>query len=174
MADGPSLTEKFKTPPPFYVRKVDRRGHWGDAEKIVEHVFPVDVDGTISVYHVDSDATLERIAVALNANRVATNPAGSSLTEQILFVAIREDEFGAIPLKQIDGLTDCEYVNKRHYGALVPEGSETKRERLVNALLTDGRQPSKLSKGVMRQAVEQAMEDHCKAVDPGSAGCDFC
>jgi len=174
MSDGSSLTEKFGTSPPFFVRKVDRKGHWGDATRIIEHVFPVDNDGTISVYLVATAEELTRIAVALNANRVATNPRGASLREPVFFVAIRKDEFGEIELQQIDGLTDCTFAKKKHYGALVPRGTEDKRKRLVNLLLNEGRQPSKLTKSVVGQAVNQAEADGCYAVVPDSNGCVYC
>jgi len=174
MPDGFDLSDALGAAPPFFVRKVDRKGHWETPERILENVFRVDTDGTISVYRVEGSSDLMRIAVALNANRVASNPAGASLTEDIFLVAIRENEFMGIELQQIEGLTDCIFANRRHFGARFPH-SETeaydRRARLVNALLAAGRRPKKLSKGRLAPALEEAKRDGCHAVVEDSEKC---
>ncbi|MBN2476071.1 MAG: hypothetical protein JXB62_15780 [Pirellulales bacterium] len=171
MSDGFSLSDAFGVDPPFFVRKVDRRGHWEDARQILANVFPVDEHGRISVYRVEAVRDLMRLAVALNANRVATNPQGASLTEPLLLVAIREGEFLGIQLRQINGLTACLHANRRHYDAIIPSDAKDAHARLVDSLLASGREPYKLSKRKLKQAVTEAKENGCYAVVEDSARC---
>src|SRR5262245_24617033 len=100
--EAPSLdiAQHFKVAPPLFVRKVDRATHWGSPEEILDNVFPIDEDGSISFWRIDSIGDLETVAIAVNANRVATNPKGASFTERLTFVGVKEEEFGGIRLVQ--------------------------------------------------------------------------
>jgi hypothetical protein len=156
--------------PPFFVRKVDRRTHWGSAEEILNNVFKVDDDNTISIWRIENSVDLERVAVALNANRVATNPAGASLHEPLHLLAIRPDDMGTIELRQVAGLTACPYANTRHFGAVIARDSQ--RDTLVNSLLGAGRKPSRLTKGKMKSAVASARNAGCRAVENDLPKCE--
>ena len=164
------LPEVFRgIDPPFYVRSVERLGHWTDALGILNKVFPVDEDGTISIWRIGSNLDLIRVAVALNANRAASNPKGASWHESLHFVAIRGDDVGTIELRQTDGLTGCLHANSCHYGAVIER--ESQREGLVNALLIAGEEPRRLTKGKMKKAVKASQDAGCHAVVENSAKC---
>lgn len=167
-ADPLDPTTLFDLPSPFFVRKVDRPSHWNTPQEILEKVFPVDEDGTISVYRIEALADVARIAIALSANRVARNPRSASLTEPLVLVGIKPEEFGSIQLQQEPGLTDCRHANKRHFNAIIQADDD--RERMVNSLLSAGRTTSRLTKGLMKEALSLATEDGCHAVPDNPLG----
>ncbi len=177
MSQAFSLSTDFGVALPFYVRKLDRRTHWDSEspECITKNVFPVDEDGTISVFRVESRSELTRIAVAMNANRVATNPSDASRTGPLFLVAIRETEFLDIELQQAAGKTDCILANRRHFGARPLGGAidgYRARANLVECLLRTDRKPFKLTKGTLKEAWASAESDGCHAVVQRSERCN--
>ncbi len=168
---GFNLSDLFRgVGPPLYVRKVDRKGHWETPKHIIENVFPPEPDGTISIWRVDNVTALQRVAVALNANRVATNPKGVSLAERLFLLALKPDELGEFDVVQVDGQTDCAYAKRCHFDVRVSNQQQV--SRLVNALLSVGREPATLTKGVMKQAAQAVEAQGCYAVVPDSDGCE--
>ncbi|MEX2287994.1 MAG: hypothetical protein WD648_12950 [Planctomycetaceae bacterium] len=166
-----TVADAVNAEPPVFVRKVDRQGHWNTETQadIVENVFPVESDGTVSIWRIETFDDLQRIAIALNARRVKTNPKGASLTENLFLLAIRPNEFGTITLDQSDGETDCLHAKERHYDAHIDDPQQL--QALVNSLLSSGRQLGKLTKGKLKQLVERATADRCRAVVTESTLC---
>jgi hypothetical protein len=167
--DSFDIVQHFQVNIPLFLRKVDRSGHWGNAQEILSNVFPVDDDGTISLWRVESISDLVAIAMAINANRVAANRTGGSLSEPLLMVAIREEEFGNIELVQSPGLTDCGHARSRHYGAVIAQTADL--DGLVNRLLGAQRSPKKLAKGFLKSAQERATGNGCHALVVQSEHC---
>lgn len=168
----PEISEIFEGAElPFYVRSLERRTHWrDDPHEILDKVFPVDDDGTISLYRIESYTDLMRVAVAINANRVRSNPRGASYREPLHLIAIYDSDIASIELRQSSGQTGCLYANKLHYGAVIDRDSQ--REGLVNSLLSDGRRPGRMTKGRMKGALEAAQQARCYAIVEDSDGCE--
>lgn len=148
--------------PPCFVRKVDRKGHWNDAETIQSKVFKPEPNNTISVYRVTAGLDLLRVALALNANR-------SSKTEPIFLVAIKPDELAEIQVEQTPGQTLCTWANLLHHDLIVTE--PTQITGLVQALLAASRTPKKFTTQNMTLAVADATHQGCHAATPHSKRC---
>ena len=74
----PKAEEILGVPPPVFIRKLVRASHWGDPEDQLLHrvsmavgeVFRSDRSGTFSVYLVERDVDLHRVAIGMNANQI--------------------------------------------------------------------------------------------------------
>lgn len=155
--------------PPVYVRSVRRKADWKSKQQILENVFEVNVADAVSVWLIKNDSGLMRIAVAINANRVKGNRDPGLIRSELFLVAIQHDEVDEIKLEQSEGQTDCLFAKHRHYDAVIVK--ELQRTRLVDSLLQAGRNPKKVTKREIREAVEKAEKDSCYAVVEGSTGC---
>ncbi|MFO7903225.1 MAG: hypothetical protein R6U98_11220 [Pirellulaceae bacterium] len=156
--------------PPVFVRSACRRSDWETKQQILKDVFEADSADAISVWRIENDSDLMRIAVAINANRVAGNPDHGSIRGELFLVAIQPHEVGAIKLEQNEGRTDCVFAKHRHYDAVIED--ESQRTQLVDLLLDAERSPKKVTKGQIREAVEKAEKDSCYAVAESSTGCE--
>jgi len=158
-----SINNAWRIDPPCYVRKVDRAGHWADAATIQDKVLcsEPDDDG-ISVYLVSSPSDLARVAIALNANR-------SSLTEDLILVAIATGELAAIDASRTNGETLCKWANHLHHDLVFADAAAV--SRLATTLLGAGRRPHRFKKKAMQEALDYTSNDHCYAAEPNSVHC---
>jgi hypothetical protein len=93
----PKAEEILGVPPPVFVRKLVRASHWGGPEDqlqqrvsiAVGEVFRSDGSGTFSVYLVERDVDLHRVAIGMNGNR-------DSLMERLDLVAFSRQEMDAV------------------------------------------------------------------------------
>lgn len=150
------------------MRKLTRKSHWGVAgdplderlDPAVEKVFPEE-SGVFSVFRVDSDVDLRRIALAFNANR-------SSYTERLDLIAFSLDELQRceIPADRVpEPGTRCDHANRRHYHITA---SISQLRHLCELAMTSGRSAASLTSATMRDAVKAADEDGCHIVTADS------
>lgn len=157
-----SIQTAWSIEPPCFVRKVDRKGHWNDAETIQNKVFKPEPNNTISLFRVTAELDLLRVALALNANR-------SSKTEPIFLVAIKPEELAGIQVKQTQGQTLCTWANLLHHELIVT--APTQITALVQAVLAASRTPRTFTKPTMTLAVADAIHQGCHAATSDSKRC---
>lgn len=160
----PGVESSLGIAPPAFVRKLTRKSHWGIAgdpldERLndaVEKVFPEE-SGVFSVYRVDSDVDLRRIALAFNANR-------SSYTERLDLVAFTPDELQRcqVPAEGVPELgTRCDHANRRHCHI---SAMANQLRHLCELAMTAGRCAASLTTATMRDVVKAADQDGCRIV----------
>lgn len=157
--DNASARTSAVPDPPFYVRKIDRSGWWSETgglseREIAGKVFPPEEDGAVSVFRVENEVDLRRVAIGLNSRR-------SSLHEELVLLPIRPDELKEIPLRKTLGDTLCLHANNCHYDAVF--GDEGAAVALVRALRARGRSVRKLKSKEMKSHSEEAERDGCRA-----------
>ncbi len=166
-----SIKDAWDLQPPCFIRKVERPGHWVGSEnspsdrvtKIREDVFPQGSDKSLSVYMVEDDRDLRRVAVALNANR-------ASLTQVIVVLAIAQSEIDGFSLHSSRGRTKCTRANKLHRDL---SGYDVNRlNNLIKTMLKAGRKPKRFTKPKMHTAVKESGQEGCHAIELQSAVCE--
>lgn len=164
MPDDPlDVPEKLGIPPPCYVRKVDRPGHWGNSEDdldtrvndALESIFKLRNRGLFSIYRVESSDDLRRVAVGLNSMRGA-------LTEKLYLLAIREKDLESLELRKVSGDTLCHHANILHRDVAVDDLGILRT--MVKNMMLEGRATKKLNARLMGIAVELARRDQCDAI----------
>ena len=167
----PSISGVLQVAAPVFVRKLGRRGHWGesaDADQparlrdAVEKVFLTPREQAISVYLVNTDDDLRRVALGMNAGR-------GSLKEAVPFVAFLPTEVRAagIVMRQTPGDLPCDHANRIHYDWVA---TDAQLAALCEAAMNAGREAGNCSQGMMKDAVEKAGQERCRAATGGS-GC---
>lgn len=152
------------------VRKLARKRHWGSSDQpaeqrsaeVLSNVFLND-DKPYSLYRVNSESELDRVALALNAGR-------SSLSEECFFAFFTEAELQAasISLTQSAGQTPCRHANHLHFDA---DAVEAQLLSLISQALISGRDLVRRNRNQMKQVAELAMKDQCLAAVPDSPEC---
>lgn len=166
----PRLDDLLDIDPPFYVRKLYRRSNWGHADdpiaervaNAVRHAF--EADGvTYSLYRIETDADLGRVAIGLNGNR-------DSLRENIDLVAFLPNELDSCGIEygQVAGETRCLHANRLHIDMTA---TRQQLADLCERAMTGGRKAVRLTKSIMRAVVDQASADSCYVVVPDGDGC---
>lgn len=164
----PSVQTHLGVAPPAFVRKLTRKSHWGIAadslerriEEAAERVFP-EHGGVFSVFQVDSDVDLRRVALAFNANR-------SSNTERLDLIAFTLDELRQcqIPLESFpESGTHCDHANRRHCHI---SAQADQLRRLCELAMVAGRSAASLTTTTMRDVVKAARDDGCRIVTADS------
>lgn len=164
----PGVESSLGIAPPAFVRKLTRKSHWGiasdDLEQrlndAVEKIFP-EQSGVFSVFQVDSDVDLRRIALAFNANR-------SSYTERLDLVAFAPEELQRcqIAAESVpESGTRCNHANRRH--CHITASTEQLRQ-LCELAMTAGRAAASLTTSTMRDVVKAAEQDRCRIVTTDS------
>lgn len=157
-----NINTAWNIEPPCFVRKVDAKFHWQDAATIQEEVFrPLD-NGTISIYSVQTEKDLIRVAIALNANR-------SNITEPIFLAAITPHELSNFTIRHSSGQTLCNWANSLHRDIVAK--NYTAIASLAHNLMAANRQLKKFTKPNMRKALAFTSNQGCHAADPQSNGC---
>jgi len=168
---NPKAEEILGVPPPVFVRKLVRASHWGDSDDEIQQrvniavsdVFRSDGSGSFSVYLVERDLDLHRVAIGMNANR-------DSLMERLALVAFSQQEVDScgIVATELLGETKCLHANRRHFDL---SATESQLGKLCRTAMEAGRPAGRLNKRHLRPIVEQAEEDGCRAAVNGSEHC---
>ena len=167
----PNVEEILSLAPPVFVRKLARASHWGDPDDeirqrvntAVSEVFRPHGSGTVSVYLVEGDLDLHRVAVGMNANR-------DSLMERLSLVAFSRQEVDtcSIVATESPGETKCLHANRRHFDLAA---TESQLAELCRTAMEAGRPAGRLNKRHLRPIVERAAQDGCRAVVAESEHC---
>lgn len=172
-----SIAEEFdpkrfaSVDPPFFIRKVDRSGHWRLDDTIslderidtaADEVFPNE-NGRVSVFKVETADDLCRIAIGINSGR-------SRLHEELRLLCFKPEELNAarIRLEASLGDTSCYYANSCHYDIFHQDRAI---RDLIGALFSADRELSKLKKKAMLCAEEYAESIGCRAANTDLAEC---
>jgi hypothetical protein len=167
----PTVEDRLGVQPPVFVRKLVRQSHWGVPEddlparvaNAVREVFRSDPGRAFSVYVLEGDDDLHRVALGLNANR-------DSLTEALDLVGFSRQELAACGIKPVQsaGETKCSGANRRHFDVFA---SELQLAELCGSAMQAGRTVGRLKKSDMRPIVEKATQDGCRAAVADSEHC---
>ena len=172
----PSISGVLQVTAPVFVRKLGRRGHWGEStdqdqvarlRDAVEKVFHTPREPAISVYLVSTDEDLRRVALGMNAAR-------GSLREAVPFVAFLPAEVQAagIAMSQTLGDLPCAHANRLHYDWVA---TESQLLALCDAVMKASRVAGNCSQGMMKDALTEAQKEKCQTAGPEApcqvAGC---
>lgn len=159
----PTIQGALKVQGPVFIRKLARASHWGQPDKpidervknAVKNVFRNQEEPEISIYRVNSDEELRRVAVGLNANR-------SSLNEALAFAVLLPEELvqHGIQVRQTPGDLRCEFANRLHFDATA---TDDQLRNLCRALMTADRTEGRCPSSVMRDAAQAAIAEGCAA-----------
>jgi hypothetical protein len=154
-------------PTPFFVRKVPRKRHWTDGKQsIIDSVLCPDEDGTVSLFRIADSLDLKRVSLALNANRVKTNPNSGSIREDLLLAAITDEELAGLDCQYTLGDTPCAHANHTHYDWKVASSNEV--SGVVDKILSVQRPFVKISKALLVPAIAELEGIGCRAVTADS------
>ena len=158
----PSISGTLQSVAPVFVRKLRRRGDWGDeaddlttrAINAVNKVFRTPPEPVISVYLVNCDEDLRRVALGINAGR-------DSLTEPVPFVAFPVAELYAvgIEIRETLGILPCAFANRLHRDLVA---TDEQLEKMCEAAMRNGRMVGNCSSGMMKEAREEALKEKCR------------
>lgn len=151
---------------PVYIRKLRRRGDWGYADDAnqpqrvrdaVDKVFFSTTNPHVSLYLIESDDDLRRVALGLNAGR-------DSLKEAICFVALLPDELSqcGISAMPTPGTLTCPAANRLHHDTTPTVEQLT---QLCDLAMKNGRDVGHCSKGMMNDVIDRAKSEKCLLVD---------
>ena len=162
-----SVVECLKiTAQSVFVRKFIRPTPWiealttGDMTRVVEEFR--DEDG-VSLWCVQSDKELRRVAIALNEGR-------DSFHESLDLLPILPEELRQIGIActQTPGGTSCPPAAALHYEATM---DDSKRRGLLQVLLAAKRSLGRCTKGKMKRAASLSEEEGCFALKEDSTTC---
>jgi len=167
----PTVRDRLGVKTPVFVRKLVKPSHWGAptddlsarVKLAVQEVFRFEPGEAFSVYLLEKDEDLHRVALGLNGNR-------DSLTETLVLVGFYEQELAScgISLVPSRGATKCSGANRRHFDFSADEQQLTK---LCSDAIQAGRGSGRLSKSHMRPIIDRANQDRCRAVVTDSEHC---
>lgn len=153
---------------PVYLRKLDKRSHWGHSEDphesrietAVREVFHPNEMG-FSLFKAANDADLYRIVIGLNSLR-------ASLSQQIDFVAFTESVIAAagIRLSVTAGETNCHSANRLHVDGSATRDSSLRQ--LCQDLFAVNRQAFRVTKSEASAIATHLQLFGCEAVASGS------
>lgn len=168
----PNIEASLGVSPPVFVRKLVRRSHWGNStddlqqrvSKAVSDIFASEPGEGFSVYLVEEDEDLYRVAVALNGNR-------SSLSENLDLLAFARQEIEAcgISVIQSPGETKCISANSGHFDF---HATPEQLSQLCQNAMNTKREAARLGgRREMRSIIERMTKDGCHAVVTDSPHC---
>lgn len=163
----PTVMGNLRVPAPVYVRKLRRRSDWGDptddeptqrVRDAFEKMFRLQAEQDISIYLVNTDEDLRRVALGMNAGR-------DSLKEAIPFVAFLPAEFESLDIRamQTSGGLPCTHANRLHHDIVA---TDDQLIRLCEMAMKSGRVAGNCSRGEMKEVIDRATEEHCLTVRP--------
>jgi hypothetical protein len=149
---------------PVYLRKLDKRSHWGHSEDpsdsrtetaVAEVFHPSET--AFSLFKAVNDEDLYRIVVGLNSLR-------ASLSQQIDFVAFTESELlsAGITLSVTPGETTCHAANRLHVDGSA-SGDDSLRQ-LCHALFGANRAAFRVTKSEASEIAAHMQAFGCQAV----------
>lgn len=120
--------------------------------------------GVTSLYLVEDDTALRRVAVGLNSTREGTY-------ERTLLLPIlqRSLEKASLSPDKTPGDTECVFANEVHFDLAL---TSSDAEALWECLTDDGLAEVRFSKGKMKQAMRAATDEGCFAGLRDSVKCD--
>lgn len=153
---------------PVYLRKLDKRSHWGHSEDphdsrietaVAEVFHPSEME--FSLFKAANDEDLYRIVIGLNSLR-------ASLSQQIDFVAFTESEIAAagIRLSITAGETNCHSANRLHVDGSATRDSSLRQ--LCQDLFAVNRQAFRVTKSEASEIAAYLLPFGCEAVVPDS------
>ena len=145
---------------PIFLRRVARPTPWkqalltGEIANVTGYL--IEEGGKVSLWQVQNDLDLRRVAIAVNESR-------ESFTEKIEFLPILPDELTAVgaTCEQTRGETECAAAAQLHYDATI-DGE--KGHRIIAQLVGTGRELARCTRGQMALAYQESLEDGCFAV----------
>jgi hypothetical protein len=154
---------------PVYLRKLDKRSHWGHSEDprdsrtetaVAEIFQPSEM--AFSLFKAANDDDLYRIVVGLNSLR-------ASLSQQIDFVAFTESEIASagIRLSETPGETTCHSANRLHVDGSATRDSSLRQ--LCQDVFATNRQAFRVTKSEASEIAAHMQAFGCEAVVPDSA-----
>ncbi len=164
-----SISEDLNVPGgPVLVRKITRPKKWqgpldsGDVEAAIG-VFASSSDSGISLFLVNSDSDLRRVALALNEYTVSPR-------QRLTLLPIRPEELSAagVGYEQTLGASKCPVAADLHYDMT---GGKQELVRLCRLLLDAKRDVGGCSRGNMKLALELSKAEGCFVAVPDSASC---
>lgn len=162
----PTIQGTLKVPPPAFVRKVRRRSDWGqpgDGQELrvkdaVEKLFRSQAEPELSVYLVECDDDLRRVALGLNAGR-------DSLKEAVAFVAFLPAEIRSLGIQcdHTPGNANlpCPHANSLHHDLVA---TDDQLMTLCESAMKAGREAGNCSPGAMKEAFAEAEKENCRTV----------
>jgi hypothetical protein len=145
-----------------YVRKLRRRSDWGDgvaagpprAQEAVEKLFLSQDDDELSIYLINNDEDLRRVALGMNAGR-------SSLKEAVPFIAFLPAELAAaaIEARQTPGNLPCAHANRLHHDIVA---TALQLNQLCNSAMASGRRAGNCTSGMMTSAAMAGTAEGCR------------
>lgn len=160
----PTVAGALQVPTPAYVRKLRRRSDWGEltddpAQRVkdaVEKLFRSQSEPDISVYLVNTDEDLRRVALGLNAGR-------DSLKEAVPFVAFLPAELQECEIQatQTPGSLPCAHANGLHHDIVA---TDEQLARLCEIAMKSGRVAGNCSQGIMKDVMAEAAKENCRTV----------
>jgi hypothetical protein len=170
-APPPTITGTLKVQVPAFIRKLGRANHWGQPDDPLEQRIPSAVtqvfrnqgEPEISVFLVNNDEDLRRVAIGYNAGRKG------ALHETIAFLPILRSELeeSGIRITKTPANLKCDHANQLHHDLLA---TNEQLETLCRNLIAANRTAAKCSESAMKSAAELARQEKCKSI-PGVVEC---
>jgi hypothetical protein len=157
----------FSTNAPWLLRRIARPTPWKDAlasgDTAPVKNYLQDSEGKVSLWRIENDLDLRRVAIAINESR-------DSFREKLEFLPILPAELTrlGVPFQNTPGETACPTAARLHYDADIDEDRGSK---LIGHLLQSGRELLRCSRGQMNVALSEAENDGCFAVSETSKSC---
>jgi len=150
---------------PLFLRRVARPTPWkqalltGELANVTGYL--IEEGGKVSLWQVQNDLDLRRVAIAVNESR-------ESFTEMIDFLPILPDELTAVgaTYEQTRGDTECPAAAQLHYDAAI---DEERGSRIIAMLVRTGRELARCTRGQMAQAERDSIADGCFAVSDSTS-----
>lgn len=171
----PTVQGVLQVPAPVFVRKLRRRNDWGEgnndqAQRVkdaVEKLFRLQPEPQISVFLINSDEDLRRVALGLNAGR-------DSLREAVAFVAFLPSELqaNAVQPSKTPGNLPCGHANNLHHDIVATDEQLTK---LCETAIENGRVAGNCSQGMMKDVIAESTKEERRTItQEGACGVTSC
>jgi len=154
---------------PVFIRKVAKPADWSKARQLNDASLVADYlrdpTGQVSLWRVNNDLELRRVAIALNEGR-------DSLHERLLLLPILPAELESVGIDymQNEGATECRAVVDLHYEAAI---DDAKRQNLLTCLLQKERDLGRCTESEMKTVEQISIDEGCFAAvhDSSLCGC---
>lgn len=171
----PTILSVLKVPPPVFIRKLGRCGHWGAEDddivtrsnEVALKIFRGAGDLGISMYRVNTDDDLRRVVLGLNTAR-------GSLTENVPLVGFAVAELNALHIEArlAPGNLPCPHANSLHYDLVA---ADEQLADLCRSAMEKGRVASNCSQGMMKDVLDLAKKEQCRsAITDGQCSVPVC
>lgn len=155
---------------PLFIRKITRRKNWTEPVERQDSATAASVfndeQNLTSIWRVETDRDLRRVALALNEGR-------SSRHEEIFLIPIAPKVLDDAGLKPIPtpGESNCPEAKKLHFEVAM---NLDERKTLAQLLMAAGTRSVRLTKPEMRAAEQVSAQEGCLAAVIDSPSCRAC